>query len=190
MSDDTLDFADRRFEDTRQKILFHLEQALEACAQPREFQVLIGPIVRLQENTLAVRPGVQATANTLPVREQFNMLVALLRRADTWSYLMVIAVLGFGYEKLTRAAEELIRFFRMGSLRLIDTAYAANGAGGVDPTALLVFQLVIAAMVPLLGVGGFCALIFANSPEGRKAGKELLIGVTGFVLGAATRMIS
>jgi hypothetical protein len=178
---------DDRFEQTRQKILWHLGEALEACAQPREFQVLIGPIVRLQEDVLSVAPGVPA--ESWQARISVSPAWAVVKRASLLSFVMVGLVAGIGAALLEKAIKAIISSWKMGELHFIDSAYAASGIGGVDPTALLVFQLVIAAMVPLLGIGGFCALIFANSPEGRKGGKELLIGVTGFVLGAATRMI-
>jgi hypothetical protein len=180
-------FSDDRFEQTRQKILWHLGEALEACAQPREFQVLIGPIVRLQEDTLSVAPGV--AAGSLRAIIKFQVWRPVLRKVDSLSWIMFGILLPFGFVLLVEAIKRFIQSVgKVGSLNIIGSAYAATGP--VDPTALLIFQLVIAAMVPILGIGGFCALIFANSPEGRKGGKELLIGVTGFVLGAATRMIS
>jgi hypothetical protein len=183
------DFADKRFEETRRKILFHLELALEACVQPREFHVLIGQIVRLQEDVLTVTPGVPA--DSWRAKSRLFPWRGVLSKADWLSWGMVSFVSGLGSVFLLEKIHEIIASWqKLGSLNIIGSAYAAAGGGGVDPTALLVFQLVIAAMVPLLGIGGFCALIFSNSPEGRKGGKELLIGVTGFVLGAATRMIA
>jgi hypothetical protein len=179
---------DDRFEQTRQKILYHLGEALEACAQPREFQVLIGPIVRLQEDVLTVTPGVWA--DSLHAKMKVNPWGPLLKRANWLTFAMVFIVLAFGAEYLRRAIQDIKEGLgKFGEFHLIDRAYATAGASAVDPTAFYIFQLVIAAMIPILGIGGFCALIFANSPEGRKGGKELLIGVTGFVLGAATRMI-
>lgn len=188
MQEDDDNFADKRFEETRQKILYHLEAAIEACVQPREFHILIGRLAKLQENTLEVTPGLHA--DSFAAAWKLDRWAALLKKADWWAWAMVSVVAGIGSGFLVKRIKEIIESWpTLGALDFVSTAYAATGVGGVDPTALLVFQLVIAAMVPLLGIGGFCALIFANSPEGRKGGKELLIGVTGFVLGAATRMI-
>ena len=71
---------------------------------------------------------------------------------------------------------------------LVTPAYAAT-EHVIDPVALLVFQIVIAAMVPIFTVGGFCALMFSNSVDGRRGGRDILIAVMGFVLGAATRFL-
>src|SRR3954453_9442835 len=46
MPDDT----EERFERTRRRILADLEDAIDACVQPREFHALIGPLVDVQQS--------------------------------------------------------------------------------------------------------------------------------------------
>jgi hypothetical protein len=101
----------------------------------------------------------------------------------------VVAFAGAAFS-LWYAVSGLARLKGIFGFYLISPAYAATSSGQeIDPMALLFFHIVIALMVPVLTVGAFCAVIFAKTSDGRKSGRDILIGVMGFVLGTATRFV-
>ena len=185
--------SDERFERTRQIIAEHLDAAIQACVQPREFHVLIGPLVRLQEDAKAVTPGVRPDSWSAFFR--LHPWRTFFERERVAVIALVVSTIG-GLLLLLSTIKDFLNYLggsspkRTGSFEFITSAYAATSGTAVDPTVLYIFQIIILAMIPVLGIGGFYTLVFAKHADGRRAGKELLIGVAGFVLGAATRFFS
>ena len=155
--------------------------------------MLIKPITRLQEDALLVRPG--SPAESLPAILRLYPWRNLLRIDRLAWAAFIIALVGGIILAWSTIAEylEYLRTKTLLKLGLFDfitpVHAAATSSNAIDPAALFLFQIMITSMLPLLAIGGFCVLIWARSPESRKAGKELLIGLAGFVLGALTRFL-
>lgn len=156
-------------EQTRQKILFHLEEAIKAAAQPREFHIVIGPLVSAQEAVLDVVPG-EDPEPSMRRRSVFDGFKANLRKADWLAWIaLVMSILGGLLSLITTLAQ---KYAVSGSL-IVGTALAATGprTSSIDPNAAFVFHIVIALMVPVFAIGAFLIVIYGSTPEVRKTGK-------------------
>ena len=178
------------FEETQEKIVEALEEAWRASLSFEEFRHVGLELYGLKERVIAIRPGdepgrleliwgrlVRTVGGSTPLELFFGVLGVIIAVGGAGIFLMA------GVSQLL----ELLKRVGIGDL-FVSPALAAAGQI-IDPTALLIFQIVIAFMIPLLVIGGFAAVIFSRTPDGRKSGRDILIGVMGFVLGAATRFL-
>jgi hypothetical protein len=120
-------------------------------------------------------------------RAKYQMAAIVVKDQPSAFFAFAIAIVG----SLALLAQYLTQLVKSGlsmNWDLIGSAYAA--AAAASPTTLLVFQIVIMAMIPLLAVGAFYLLVWGSTPTARTVGKDLLIGMAGFVLGNATRLMS
>jgi hypothetical protein len=53
----------------------------------------------------------------------------------------------------------------------------------------LIAQLLLSSLLLILTVGSFIALLFGKTADARKTGRELLIGLAGFVVSTASKII-
>jgi hypothetical protein len=186
MSEETPSFdSDTRFERTRGIIVAHLDAAIAACAQPREFHVLIRALERVREDAMGVTPGVRP--DSLSARLRLYPWRSLLKTEWRAVFSFAIATIG-GLIWFISSLKELLNALKLASsLDLISPAFAAGAsAHGANPTVLLIFQVIIMGMVPLLALGAFYAMLFGSTPMSRRAGKDLVFALAGFIIGAAT----
>jgi maltodextrin utilization protein YvdJ len=169
-------------------IVDSLTKVIDAAAEMQEFGEIEREAERLRTKAIGIQPRDFAFF--------LARMMAIIGFVYRWRGVMTLAAItisalgaGFFLWYAVTKIHQLMVLWQESSIQLVTPAYAAAAERTIDPIALVIFQIVIALMVPTLTVGAFCALIFAQSAEGRKAGRDILIAVMGFVLGAATRFL-